>query len=300
VGPKKKDVTEGLAPIIDTPRRRRTEATQPTHPTREENNEERDNRRKKPTRSIDETTEADTEAITIKFDGATRNNGRTDARSSCGVYVRSYDHTQTKAVLLPTVNTNNGAEICGCTEAVKAAISIFRIDHRQRNFRIKGDSSHVVAMILSGQLSQFKKYGRMPNNLIWLELQSAIKEAYDLGIHLAFQWTPRRNNREADELANAILDGRPPNTTVVSMPTTADLTDQQLLDTIKLMTRVKMPTLRTLPLHLSKLYAQFTYSICKGGTTRARLLFILAPALLSIYTPKLDSRHTFKRLQSQF
>lgn len=240
-------------------------------------------------------------AIELSFDGACRGNGLSTATSSAGVFTQHFECEFSSATKLPTVLTNQGAEIAAATILVNTAIAIYK-KHGHRRYTARGDSNHVITTILSGRLLTYQKYDRLPNSGLWTDLREAIETATAANITINWTWVPRRANKRADALANYAL-GTPLDKSITDETTSADITEEKLEQLVLAIARRGKPprTIRTLPIVLAKQFAYFIGTILaltEGTPTRARLLFMLAPHLLSLHCREVKSRGDFKKVQS--
>lgn len=233
-----------------------------------------------------------------KVDGACRNNGKKKAtsRSSIGVYPGLYKSKYIVSRQDPAA-TNQEAEIHAATAGVYAMIQEYE-DTGCSVGNIFMDSGHVVSTVVSGRIEQYVEYGRENFNRSWFELNEALRKAARLGLMITFRWIPRFHNKEADELCNAALDQRPINMDVRSPTTIHEVSVDSLIDALQVCMKRRIRAPRTLSMSLVKPWIQFLQSIIMiENLTKARLLFWLAPLLLSVATQDIKSSSSFKAVR---
>ena len=242
--------------------------------------------------------QAPTTRIAIYCDGACRNNGTAHAKASAAAFVFTYDSKYSFATTLPGITSNNVAEISACVIAMETAISIFH-DTQHLRFTIIGDSNHVVSALTSGFAHAYGMSPMYQNSPHWALLSNTLQKANLLGIYFEFSWTPRLNNKEADELCNAVLDDRPPNfdihSQIIELPSFEDIKNL-----LTLLTQRRLPTLRRIPRDLEAPWAQTVARILEQqvSSEMRRFMFLLLPHLLSLETLHISGRTTFKILRA--
>jgi ribonuclease HI len=238
----------------------------------------------------------------IWFDGACRNNGTKFASSSIGVYAGQYDSTFSSAWLLPTtgekhVTSNNAAELIAATYALSAAIQMAQT-YNVKDFTIFGDSDNTIAAIIDGSaMARTLEHGG--NSTYWATLAKTLLEAGTLQLNINWQFVPRHLNKEADELCNCALDGRPPNTAVKSHivdPPTEETLNQLLV----LLSHTRRPAMRRIPRTLEHAWTATVNSVLANtasSSRQQRYYFILLPHLLSLNQTRCTGRASFKELR---
>jgi ribonuclease HI len=279
--------------------------------SRRETETQREERRSLPESQAKPIYQLDTsKQIPITFDGGARGNGTETARAAAGVFVLDYNCRHSRGQLLPDVRTNNLAEIIACTIAVNTAERIYRetteAGHPPPTFVLRGDSSLVVASILEGRILSYTDAGRRTTNgQAWNALRIAIITCAEMDIQMEWEWIPRELNREADELLNAMLDGREPDENVRSDPRRAPPCRDSMLTMIETIYKkslnVHARTHRKLPVELGKHWRSFLFFVF--GTpywtdAQRRGIFLIAPQLLSSCTRRLQNRKDFKLLRA--
>ena len=153
--------------------------------------------------------------LVVSFDGACRNNGRgnkSEVQSSCAAVLfhataSSVMSMVPLALKLPTVNTNNKAEILGCVQAIKLAIECFKKTGRTV-YRIVGDSTYVIQALQNHKLTTLTLQKSDQTNWDeWNQLR-AVLAAMPTEMQVTFSWIPRSLNAASDRLANNVLDAQ--------------------------------------------------------------------------------------------
>jgi ribonuclease HI len=225
-------------------------------------------------------------------------NGTASAKASAAVFVCSYDSLYSSSTTLPDVCTNNVAEIKAYTLAVETAISIFD-DTKHTLFSIVGDSTYVTNAITSGAVYAYSLSPLYQHSAIWVGLRDLLVSAREKGLKIEHSWTPRLNNKEADELCNAILDDCPPNLGIRSQPIELpSLESMRALLTS--LTKRRLTTLRYLPRSLQAPWAMTVATILDHqlSSEMRRITFLLLPHLLSLRTLHTSGRSSFKLLRT--
>jgi ribonuclease HI len=158
-----------------------------------------------------------TNGIIVAVDGACRNNGRSDARAAYGVYFNIDSRFNRAGLLDKGPMTNQRAEITAAFEACKMCLRMLNTpDFFQKigQIVIKSDSTYLVnSMVTYVEKWRLNNYtssrGRPVVNadllrgldeiVVWLEEEE--------GVDVRFWHVPRAQNKQADKLANAALDG---------------------------------------------------------------------------------------------
>ena len=123
------------------------------------------------------------------------------------------------------------------------------------------------------------------------------------GYQVTMQWIPRYRNREADELCNAALDGREPNTAIISTINTPTELDVTLNKALRNLSHFRVPTLRTIPDTLQPHWSSLMSSILTNPLLtefQRHALLLLAPHLISTEGTRLMNRDDYKRLRQHF
>jgi ribonuclease HI len=220
------------------------------------------------------------ESMKYFYDGACRNNGKKEVVCAIGVYPMSYKSPYCVSKIV-NVKTNNEAEICAATETIMQMIE----EHKQTGCKtgeIWGDSNLVWTTMIQGRIHWYTSYGKENFNKHWLALKEVWDEAtIKYGISIKWEWIPRSQNMEADELCNAALDVRDVNESIHSATQIFELDITQICNALEMCKRRRVKAPRTLSLSLVKPWLQFLQSILLlQDKTKSRLLFWLAPALL--------------------
>lgn len=272
----------------------------------------------------------ETKEVVITFDGAARGNGTGNVRCSYGVFVNgSYSDPQTHGCVIDDVRhvvsagrdnyrylpeqerriTNNSAELSAAIAAAKAAVEIAGKSDAELTFIFKGDSRLVCIGVMEGRiLSYSARNSTTVNAALWNELRVQLDLLQRLGHRYSFDYVERGLNKEADELANAALDARAVNTSVVSPKSPVPITVEMLQKICEGLMTKHRPTLRTIPGSVSQHWVFFCLRILEMynhgdgrnfDRERCRLLFMLAPHLLALGCGKtVRGRSDFDRLRS--
>lgn len=156
------------------------------------------------------------DGIIIAVDGACRDNGSPNARAAYGVYFNIDSKFSSAGLLEEGPMTNQRAEISAAIEACRLCIRMLstpNFDQEIKQIVIKSDSTYLVdSMMTHVEKWRLNNYtssrGRPVVNgdllrsldqcVIWLEQQ---------GLDVRFWHVSRAQNKQADKLANAALDG---------------------------------------------------------------------------------------------
>lgn len=247
---------------------------------------------------VGQTAQADDSHVhEIHFDGACRRLDSRGCRSSCAVFHASYKSKFTTAVLLD-VDDSLQAELSGAVLALETVKKIVtpevqhkikkgrRLEVEDCNFIIRGDSSVIANAIRSGDILRYEvKRAVLPADHLWSKLKTLLTELQHRGCVIDWRWTPRLRNREADELCNAILDGRTPDESVRSPVTPPPFRYDDLGEILELLQKQRRATLKTLPNQLQPLWAAYLFSLVTDYDTdplRTRLIFLISPHLVSV------------------
>ena len=160
---------------------------------------------------------------------------------------------------------------------------------------------HVISCILSGRLADYQNKSSFPNSPLWYTLKTLIASCLARGLTIIFEWVPRCLNREADELANAVLDCRVTHTSVLSEQT-SDIDTTHLPGLIlRLLLERDHPVLHHIPDGLGLLYTSFAHRILErydANPTLCRVTFLILPHIVSLHTPVVQNNNDFKQLRS--
>lgn len=172
--------------------------------------------------------QAHIDIVVIAVDGACRNNGKPHAKASYGVFFHcnNYGWNQQKT-LSDDVKTNQQAELraglAGLQSAKKLRLLNTELCGKPRpqgpmrklsRVVIKTDSAYLVNAMTNWVFKwrnndYTNSHGRpVTNASLFRQLEAELKELFDLNVHVQFWHVRREQNREADLLANAALDGK--------------------------------------------------------------------------------------------
>lgn len=233
--------------------------------------------------------------IIIQFDGACRSNGSDNAKAAAAVFVSTYDSPYSRATKI-AVTTNQAAEIIAAAMAAETALRI-ATDGFAAAMTLRGDSQHVVSAVTSGRLLSYRPWAHLPNSAHWVRLANAINALTEAGVSFKFEWCARSRNREPDELANALLDNRP-HAPVTSEVAVATLSPELLAKALAHVLQVRFRCFRSLPREIAPLWRSLIVHFVTAPPPIDRLLFWLAPTLLSDGGTLLQGRTDFKRLRT--
>jgi len=245
------------------------------------------------------------ESITAKFDGGARGNGSSSAVCAFGCFVHSYECHLSRGNLIPNddCTTNNAAELIAATQlanGVGSAAEWLR-DSGVKRVHFVGDSLHVIGTITSGALHSYVERKEFANSLLWRRLSEALRNLHDMfeefGITYEWSWIPRWLNVEPDELANAAMDHRPADTSVLSRPCSAIDLRHDLSLLIRLLPRRRLRLIRTLPDSLQETFSVLCAELAAKHESLFVDLFLVLPVLLAIAVSRIDSKQSYKRLR---
>ncbi|NJK31754.1 MAG: reverse transcriptase-like protein [Deltaproteobacteria bacterium] len=199
--------------------------------------------------------------LTLRFDGAFRDNGSLSSRASYGVFCQDYENPlSTRAVIDGNDDpvSNNVAELMGAIAAITAAI-MYIVKFGPITVRIEGDSDHVIAALRDGRARAYASTPDLPikNATLWHQLGKKVKQLEEMTSDVTYCWIPRSMNREADELANAALDRREPRRSIKSTTITSGTLDA-LVEIVALLPQKRLSTLRGIPRSLTAAYKAAT------------------------------------------
>lgn len=225
----------------------------------------------------------------IYFDGAFRSR---DSSSAIGIFHGSYAHRLSRGVITNT-SSSTQSEITACLQALH--------DVKQYPLAspiiIRGDSSHVIATISSGRIMRFHSRDKNQNSSLWQNVQATWLELLTMGYCVTMEWVPRFKNKEADELANAVLDRRSPDTNITSQTGSAQDWDTLLQAAVSRLQLTRLRTVRNIPTGLQQHWKSFIHMIAAtpGWSEANRVaLLTIAPHLASCIGTKISNREDFK------
>jgi ribonuclease HI len=236
--------------------------------------------------------------VFVSFDGACRKGPNGPACAS-SVFVHSYQFPLSLGKEVDCT-TNQQAEICGALLALNAVLQLAHVDS-SKTFHVRGDSSYVIEHICSGRILAFDPRSLLPNAKFWNQVREVYQQILSSGSVIEVKWIPRRANAEADELCNACLDKRSPNTNIASPKSVLNADLATILPHVLTSIQAhKRRVIRTLPHELSTVWSTTLSSILANSLISLpirRQLFLLAPHLLSCYSTHLHSSADFKSLR---
>lgn len=228
-------------------------------------------------------------------DGACRGNGSRNAKSSIGVYCGDqkcpYNHGE--KVDEPT---NNRAELRGFIKMIQIAETIKAKHPLIRSFGFHLDSSYVICGCNEGTMDLPFDRGHA-NSDLWVLAGEQMKKLNDC--HVLYHWVPRYKNRCADELANAALDDRLPNIALTNEVEMSQFSRDSLIKALEFVTVHRVRALKYIPRGLEPLFVQ----VCEAISTRdlpfeeRRMLFIIVPHIIAIYTDHINDKQLYKHLR---
>ncbi|KAF2704177.1 ribonuclease H-like protein [Pleomassaria siparia CBS 279.74] len=158
----------------------------------------------------------DERSMVVYIDGACRDNGRSNARASYGVYFGTGSPHNANGIVPNSVpQTSTRAEIEALAKAIDIIFSICNQDYRLSDIKIATDSSFLVkamsewvegwieakGMGLNGRkVAHYERLKELHEKLDYMEYSD------EGGIYVQLWHIPRSMNVEADALANAALD----------------------------------------------------------------------------------------------
>ena len=159
-----------------------------------------------------------TDGIIIATDGACRDNGRPSARAAYGVYFNATSGLNTAGLLVEGPMTNQRAEITAAIEAFHRcyfdeALLTLILDGKIRQIVIKSDSAYLVNSMVTyvetWRDNNYKTSRGTPvvNEDLLRRLDMYVDCLEKMGVDVRFWHVPRAQNKQADKLANAALDG---------------------------------------------------------------------------------------------
>ncbi|KAI7231533.1 hypothetical protein KC330_g6377 [Hortaea werneckii] len=172
--------------------------------------------------------QAHLDTVIIAVDGACRGNGTRDAEASYGVFFHRDNHSWNESFALPdNFKTNQQAELRAALEGLLSAKNLRLLNTnlcgKARRPGPMRELSHVViktdsAYLFNAMTKWVFKWrnndyincrGRpVTNASLFKQLEAEIQALHKLNVGVQFWHVRREENREADALANAALDGR--------------------------------------------------------------------------------------------
>ncbi|ROW07415.1 hypothetical protein VMCG_03838 [Cytospora schulzeri] len=161
--------------------------------------------------------ELDKMTVVVSIDGACRNNGKSKARASWGVYFGPGSRYNSSGLLSPELpQTNSRAEIEALSRAIDTIREVSYQDMALQDIKIRCDSGY-LCQAMSRWMEEWIENNGVRSNGRAVAHFDKLREIYgkiddmtygdEGGLHLQFWNVPREENREADELANSALDG---------------------------------------------------------------------------------------------
>jgi ribonuclease HI len=231
--------------------------------------------------------------LTVHFDGACRGNHlRTEANraTSFAVFVERYESWPTLGIT-SELKTSHAAELSAATCAADAVLQVSEemlhtgYDPTLVEFTIRGDSMSIITAIVGGSIRSYRRDPRMENSNLWVTLREKLDKMADGSLNVKWEWVPRTRNQEADEICNAVLDGRSINGDVRSSPPTATINGELIARLLETAVLHRFPVIRKMPIMLQMNFNAFIYSILRNDHCQqadSRALFMVAPILASI------------------
>ncbi|GAB7332924.1 hypothetical protein MBLNU13_g04632t1 [Cladosporium sp. NU13] len=154
--------------------------------------------------------------IIVAIDGACRNNGRSGARAAYGVYFNIDSEFNSADLLDKGPMTNQRAEITAALEACKSCFRMVKTPdffQKIKQIVIKSDSAYLVDNMVTHiekwRLNNYTSSRGRPvvNGDLLRSLDECVVWLEEMGVEVCFWHVPRGQNRQADKLANAALDG---------------------------------------------------------------------------------------------
>lgn len=157
------------------------------------------------------------DGIVIAVDGACRDNGHSGSRAAYGIYFNLESKFNSAGILDEQPITNQRAELTAAIEACKLCYQILKdpsVDQEIRQIVVKSDSAYLVSSMVDWvekwRDNGYKTYRRTPvvNRDLLCRLDEWVTWLKRVeGIDVRFWHVLRMQNKQADKLANAALDG---------------------------------------------------------------------------------------------
>ncbi|KAM0701255.1 hypothetical protein Q7P35_011616 [Cladosporium inversicolor] len=156
------------------------------------------------------------DGIVIAVDGACRDNGHPCARAAYGVYFNMGSNYNSAGLLDEGPMTNQRAEITAALEACKICYEILTtpdLDQEIRQIVIKSDSVYLVNSMVEWvekwRDNDYKPRRGTPvvNRDLLSRLDEWVARLERMGVDVRFWHVLRPQNKQADKLADAALDG---------------------------------------------------------------------------------------------
>lgn len=157
-----------------------------------------------------------TDFIIIAVDGACRDDGRSNARVAYGVYINIGSQFNMAGLLDEGFMTNQRAKTTAAIETCTFCCQMLNtpnFDQKIRQVTIKSDSAYLVnSMVMhveKWRLNGYTSARGLPvvNGDILRGLDECVVSLEEKGVDVRFWHVPRSQNKQADKLANAALDG---------------------------------------------------------------------------------------------
>lgn len=151
------------------------------------------------------------DAIIVAVDGACRDSGTTNVRSSVGVYFAADSQHNISQPLINLFSTSHKAELTACLWALMKVEDIKdRVPGAPLSqVIIKADSEYIVKG-MSKWILKWKENGYITswlrpviNQGLFQAMDQQVQDLNNQGVEVLFWHVPRERNREADALANA-------------------------------------------------------------------------------------------------
>ncbi|KAI6915048.1 hypothetical protein KC318_g124 [Hortaea werneckii] len=172
--------------------------------------------------------EAHIDTVIIAVDGACRDNGKPYAKAGYGVFFHRDNHSWNECkILFNAAKTSQKAELTAGLIGLRRAkrLTLLNTDHcgktrrpgpmrKLRRVIIKADSAYLVnAMtkwVFKWRNNNYTSCRGRPvrNASLFRKLDAEVQELAELNVYVQFLHVRREQNREADLLANAALDGK--------------------------------------------------------------------------------------------
>jgi ribonuclease HI len=243
----------------------------------------------------------------IFFDGACRQNGNSEARGCSAVFVEDFKNKYNRVTIHEprprgTPVTNNFCELYACIDAVEVARKIAAAS-TITEFWMKGDTDMIISAITSGRVFTFNTSTRNTNGPLWKKLKDQLEFARMENLVLHWQWVPRSQNTAPDEMCNAAMDGRVIDTSKAHLDcttaSTAEIQRSIFIAADHILT-FRQRSLSFLPKELFAILSAVIASFLALPVSdeAKRVIFMIAPMIVSAHQSRISSRKDFKSLRS--